>query len=50
MALLVEIAAGQLLNCTLRWNHANTPTNADNQFLTFSELSKVVGFDVKIKN
>ena len=38
MALLVEVETGKLLNCTLRWNHVNTPTNADNQF-TYSELS-----------
>ena len=25
MALLVEVETGKLLNCTLRWNHVNTP-------------------------
>nr|DAF73112.1 MAG TPA: hypothetical protein [Caudoviricetes sp.] len=44
---------GKLLKCTLRWNHAYSPSDVnirrttDRAFLTYSELSKVTGIDTK---
>ena len=52
MAILVSIK-GQLLNCTLRWNHVIEPKYAkpgrevDKAFISFAELSQVTGLDVE---
>ena len=52
MAILVS-KKGQLLNCTLRWNHIIEPKYAkpgrevDKAFISFAELSQVTGFDVE---
>ena len=52
MAILVS-ERGQLLNCTLRWNHVVEPKYAkpgrevDRAFISFAELSQVTGLDVK---
>ena len=52
MAILVS-GKGQLLNCTLRWNHVIEPKYAkpgrevDKAFISFAELSQVTGLDVE---
>ena len=52
MAILVS-REGQLLNCTLRWNHVIEPKYAkpgrevDKAFISFAELSQVTGLDVE---
>ena len=44
---------GELLKCTLRWNHVVEPKytkpgrEVDRAFISFAELSQVVGFDVE---
>lgn len=40
---------GKLENATLRCNHVGVPKEADNQYKTYAELSKVAGFDVEKK-
>ena len=40
---------GRLSNATLRCNHVGISTNVDNQYKTYAELSKVVGFNVEEK-
>src|SRR5574344_823402 len=51
IAILVEIITGNLLNCTLRWNHIIEPnkpgTTVDNAFLGWGDLSEAVGINVK---
>lgn len=47
IALLVDTKTGKLLNATLRCNHVGVPTNADNQYKTYAELSKIAGFNVQ---
>ena len=37
---------GMLLKATLRCNHVGVPTNADNQYNTYAEISKIAGFNV----
>ena len=52
MAILVS-REGDLLNCTLRWNHVIDPMYAkpgrevDKAFISFAELSQVTGLDVE---
>ena len=52
IAILVS-EKGKLLKCTLRWNHACSPSEVnirrttDRAFLTYSELSKVTGIDTQ---
>ena len=52
MAILVS-GKGQLLNCTLRWNHVIEPKYAkpgrevDRAFISYAELSQVTGLDVE---
>ena len=52
MAILVS-NEGELLNCTLRWNHIIDPMYAkpgrdvDKAFISFAELSQVTGLDVE---
>ena len=52
MAILVT-REGELLKCTLRWNHVVEPSATkpgravDNAFISFAELSQVTGFDVE---
>ena len=52
MAILVS-DKGQLLNCTLRWNHIIEPKYAkpgrevDKAFISYAELSQVTGLDVE---
>ncbi len=52
MAILVS-REGELLNCTLRWNHVIQPKYAkpgrgvDKAFISYAELSQVTGFDVE---
>ena len=52
MAILVS-REGELLNCTLRWNHVIEPKytkpgrEVDGAFISFAELSQVTGLDVK---
>ena len=52
MAILVS-DKGQLLNCTLRWNHIVEPKytkpgrEVDKAFISFAELSQVTGLDVE---
>ena len=52
MAILVS-RKGNLLNCTLRWNHIIEPKytkpgrEVDRAFISFAELSQVTGLDVK---
>mgnify|MGYP003294994032 CR=1 FL=1 len=41
--------AEEVLETTLRWNHVGVPTNADHQMDSWSELSKVAGFNVQEK-
>ena len=52
IALLVNKTFGILLNATLRCNHIGVETDADNQYDTYAELSRVAGFNVEdaIKN
>ena len=38
---------GDLINATLRCNHVGVDTNADNQYISYAELSEVVGFNVE---
>ena len=47
IALLVDTRTGRLLNATLRCNHVGVSSNADNQYKTYSELSKIAGFNVR---
>lgn len=47
IAILVNTKSGRLLNATLRCNHVGVPSNADNQYKTYSELSRIAGFNVK---
>ena len=47
IALLVDTITGRLLNATLRCNHVGVSSNADNQYKTYSELSKIAGFNVR---
>ena len=52
MAILVS-REGELLNCTLRWNHVIEPKYAkpgrevDKAYISYAELSQVTGLDVK---
>ncbi len=52
MAILVS-KEGELLKCTLRWNHVVKPSTAkpgrevDRAFISFAELSQVTGLDVE---
>lgn len=46
IAILVS-KGGRLLKATLRCNHIGVPSNADNQYNTYAELSEVVGFNVE---
>ncbi len=52
MAILVS-REGELLNCTLRWNHVIEPSavkpgrEVDGAFISFAELSQVTGLDVE---
>lgn len=46
IALLIS-RNGKLLNATLRCNHVGVDSNADNQYNTYAELSKVAGFNVE---
>ena len=52
MAILVS-REGELLNCTLRWNHVVEPSavkpgrEVDKAFISFAELSQVTGLDVE---
>lgn len=39
--------SGKLKNATLRCNHVGVSSNADNQYDTYAELSKVAGFNVE---
>ena len=48
IAILVD-KYGNLKNATLRCNHKGVPDNADNQYKTYSELSKIAGFNVEEK-
>ena len=48
IALLVD-RYGRLKNATLRCNHVGVEYNADNQYKTYAELSKVAGFNVEKK-
>jgi hypothetical protein len=47
IALLVS-KGGRLLKATLRCNHVGVPSNADNQYKTYAELSEVAGFNVEV--
>ena len=47
IAILVDIETGDLLNATLRCNHIGVSSNADNQYDTYAELSKIAGFNVE---
>ena len=47
IAILVS-KGGKLLKATLRCNHIGVPSNADNQYKTYAELSEVVGFNVEV--
>jgi len=38
---------GKILNATLRCNHTGVPDLADNQYRTYSDLSKLAGFNVE---
>ena len=38
---------GRLKNATLRCNHVGINSNADNQYETYAELSKIAGFNVE---
>ena len=40
---------GSLRNATLRCNHVGVDTNADNQYKTYAELSRLAGFNVEEK-
>lgn len=46
IALLVN-KRGSLKNATLRCNHVGVPEDADHQYKTYAELSKLVGFNVE---
>ena len=46
IALLVD-KKGKLKNATLRCNHVGVSSNADNQYKTYAELSKIAGFNVE---
>ena len=46
IAILVD-KYGKLKNATLRCNHVGVPMKADNQYDTYADLSKVVGFNVE---
>jgi len=48
IAILVD-KYGNLKNATLRCNHVGVSSNADNQYKTYSELSKIAGFNVEEK-
>lgn len=47
IALLVS-DKGRLLKATLRCNHVGVPSNADNQYKTYAELSEIAGFNVEV--
>ena len=48
IALLVDKKTGELLNATLRCNHAGIRSgSADNQYQTYGELSQLAGFNIK---
>lgn len=47
VALRVNKKTGRLENATLRCNHVGVPSNADNQYDTYAELSKLAGFNVE---
>lgn len=47
IAILVNKQNGQLSKATLRCNHVGVPSNADNQYNTYAELSAVAGFNVE---
>lgn len=48
IAILVD-KYGNLKNATLRCNHVGVGSNADNQYKTYAELSKIAGFNVEEK-
>ena len=50
IAIVVDVQTGDLIDETLRWNHAKKPSNGyiDNAFNDdWNDLCKAVGFDVK---
>lgn len=47
IAILVNKETGELKNATLRCNHVGVKRNADNQYRTYSDLSKIAGFNVE---
>jgi hypothetical protein len=47
ICICVNKSTGRLLNATLRCNHVGVSSMADNQYNTYAELSRVVGFNVK---
>ena len=47
ICICVNKKSGKLLNATLRCNHVGVSGMADNQYQTYSELSRIVGFNVK---
>ena len=47
IAILVNKETGELRNATLRCNHVGVKRNADNQYRTYSDLSKIAGFNVE---
>lgn len=49
IAIITDRKAEEVLETTLRWNHVGVPTNADHQMDSWSELSKVAGFNVQEK-
>lgn len=49
IAIITDRKAEEVLETTLRWNHVGVPTNADHQMDSWSELSKVAGFNVQKK-
>ena len=49
IAIITDRRAEEVLETTLRWNHVGVPNNADHQMDSWSELSKVAGFNVQEK-
>ena len=47
ICICVNKSTGRLLNATLRCNHVGVSGMADNQYVSYAELSRVVGFNVK---
>ena len=47
IALLVDKKTGELLNATLRCNHVGVESEADKQYKTYGELSRLAGFNIK---